>query len=74
MADNYEPLKGARLSFAFSEVQGGLVLQILPNGDILQKLESNVSEHNASHAKQPTVHDHKPPQTVEKSRLITRSG
>lgn len=35
LADNYEPLKGARLSFAFSDVQGGLVLQVLPNGDVL---------------------------------------
>ena len=31
--DNYEPTKGAKLTFTFNS---GLIVQILPNGDVSQ--------------------------------------
>ena len=49
---------------------------MLPNGDVLQKLEVNNTEggHSGHHVKKPTIHDSKQASQIEKSRLITRNG
>ena len=36
--DDYEPTKGASLTFTFNE---GLTIQILPNGDVQQTIIKN---------------------------------
>lgn len=69
--DNYEPTKGARLSFTFED---GLVVQILPNGDISQQIIPRFETAADSHAKYPVVHETKTAAQIEKSRLVTRNG
>jgi hypothetical protein len=65
--DNYQPSKGAKLTFTFDD---GLVVVILPNGDISQQRVNGP----AHEQKQPLIHDSTPSSQVEKSRLITRQG
>jgi len=66
--DNYLPGKGSRLSFTFDD---GLLVQILPNGDVSQMRVTN-ADHD--HARHPVIHDTIANNLIEKSRLITRAG
>lgn len=68
--DNYRPGKGSRMSFTFED---GLLVQILPNGDVSQMRIAN-AENVHDTQKQPVIHDTVNSSQVEKSRLITRSG
>ena len=68
--DNYQPGKGARMSFTFDD---GLIVQILPNGDVSQMRVDN-AENMHDNQKQPVIHDTVQNSSIEKSRLITRSG
>jgi len=58
------------MSFTFDD---GLLVQILPNGDVTQMriLDADNLHENQ---RQPVIHDTIPNQNIEKSRLITRSG
>ena len=51
--DNYQPGKGARMSFTFDD---GLIVQILPNGDVSQMRVDN-AENMHDNQKQPVIHD-----------------
>ena len=66
--DNYDPTRGAKLSFTF---ESGLIVQILPNGDVSQALIENPQEKKKFGG---TIQDSKSANLLEKSRLITRSG
>lgn len=66
--DNYDPTKGAKMSFTFEE---GLIVQVLPSGDVSQSYVNGPSEKKKFGG---SLQDIKPPNVLEKSRLITRNG
>ena len=58
------------MSFTFDD---GLIVQILPNGDVSQIRVDN-AENMHDNQTQPVIHDTVQNSSIEKSRLITRSG
>jgi hypothetical protein len=67
--DRYNPTAGSRLTFTFQE---GLIVQVMPNGDVSQQLVENPQ---AKKKYGGTLHqDSLPANLQEKSRLITRNG
>ena len=58
------------MSFTFDD---GLLVQILPNGDVTQ-MRIIAADNLHENQKQPVIHDSIPNHNIEKSRLITRSG
>jgi hypothetical protein len=58
------------MSFTFDD---GLLVQILPNGDVSQMKIQN-AENVHENQRQPVIHDTIQNSSIEKSRLITRNG
>jgi hypothetical protein len=65
--DEYEPNRGASLTFTFNE---GLVVSIKPNGDI----EQIASHEQISSKKSSVLQEERTEDEVEVSRTVTRQG
>jgi len=68
LQDNWNPKAGSKLTFSF---QDGLIVQVLPNGDVLQ---TGIENNQSSIKTGGTLQDAVPSSEKEVQRVITRQG